>query len=105
MVLTKKQYDVLLYLRKKPRKLECIRKKFKPENDHDLNYVCLPAHGDLYKRIEDKKGREVIQLTDEGVTYAQAEYDRRFDMYFTRVCALAALIISALTLFIDQIKG
>lgn len=105
MVLTKKQYDVLLYLRKKPRKLESIRKKFKPKNDHDLNYVCLPTHGDLYERIEDKKGREVIKLTDEGVTYAQAEFDRRFDMYFTRVCALAALIISALTLFIGQIKG
>ena len=104
MILTKKQYDVLLYLRKKPRTLEKIKEKFDPKDDWELDYLLLPTHGDLYERVKDKKGREAVKLTDEGVTYAQAEYDRRVDTRCTRVTALIAIGISAAALILQAIE-
>lgn len=104
MEYTKKEYDILLYLRKKPRPSKKIRKKFKPRNDKHWN-IWLSDLSKLYYVEPD--GAKVlaeegtVHLNEIGETLAQAEFDRRFDMYFTRAMALLALAASIAALIIE----
>lgn len=50
---------------------------------------------DLYYVIDNKPiTTGLIKLNQIGETVAQAEFDRRFDMYFTRAVSLSALLVS-----------
>lgn len=108
MQYTKKEYDILLYLRKKPRKTKRIFKRFKPaDNKHwniwlsDLSKLYYVEPGEA--NVIDCEG--VIHLNEQGETVAQAEYDRRFDMYFTRIVALLALLASLFAIGLDAAQS
>lgn len=96
--ITKKEYDVLLFLRKCPRTAKAVYRKYKPASGKQWN-IWLSDLSPLYytepenARLLDLEG--TLFLNERGETVAQAEYDRRFDMYCTRVTSIAALIISA----------
>lgn len=94
---THREYNCLLALRRKPMR----HKDLKPlsglsENDISITLSRLSA---LYY-VEDSATAwdGVLHLNDIGKTVAQAEFDRRFDMYLTRTASIAALIISAIAL-------
>ena len=107
MQYTKKEYDILLYLRKKPRKAKRLYKRFKPTDERQWN-IWLSRLSKLYyvepddAKLPDQEG--TIHLNEQGVTIAQVEFDRRFDMYFTRTTAFVALIVSVVTLILDQLR-
>lgn len=44
-----------------------------------------------------------LHLNEQGETVAQAEHDRRTDMYLTRFVAVLALVVSIVSLSIDAI--
>lgn len=45
-----------------------------------------------------------IILNHKGETVAQAEYDRRFDMYFTRAVSFAALVTSIIAVVLQALE-
>lgn len=101
--LSKKEYDILLYLRKKPRKMKRIMKKFNKDGDDAFNIRLSDLRNLFYTMPEGSKVLEAdsLHLNDIGETVAQAEFDRRFDMYFTRVMALLALAASIFALIFE----
>lgn len=101
--LSKKEYDILLYLRKKPRKMKRIMKKFNKDGDDSFNIRLSDLRNLFYTMPEGSKVLEAdsLHLNDIGETVAQAEFDRRFDMYFTRVMALLALVASIFALIFE----
>lgn len=104
MEYTKKEYDCLLKLRKKTRTWNDLKRLVKVDDD-TLN-IMLSRMERLYYVVDDQpvmQGR--IKLNQIGETVAQSEFDRRFDMYFTRGMSLAALVVSALTAIVTAIKG
>lgn len=104
---TKKEYDILLYLRKKPRKMKRLKKKFKPASDGVWNIWLSQLSELLYLLPEGTKTleAETVSLNEVGVTVAQAERDRRFDMYFTRAMALAGLLASLFAIGVDVVQS
>ena len=104
---TKKEYDILLYIRRKPRKPAKLKKKFKPKSDDVWNIWLSRLSDLLYLLPEGTKAleAETVSLNEDGVTVAQAEFDRRFDMYFTRIMALAALLVSLLAIGLDVMQS
>ncbi len=102
---TKKEYDLLLYVRKNSRHVEWLRKRCKPKSDAQWN-IWLSDLSKLYY-VEPEGAKTFsddpeISLNDIGETVAQAEFDRRFDMYFTRVISAVALITSIVSLILKQ---
>ena len=95
---TKAEYDCLLAMLKRPRTWEELKKIAKTEEQDTMN-IMLSRMGDLYSVIDDKpitNGK--LKLNQIGLTVAQAEFDRRFDMYYTRIMSGAALSVSILAL-------
>lgn len=93
MVYTYRELSCLLKLRKKPRTWEYLKGVAKTD-EAGMN-IMLSRLGDLYYFVDDapiKTGE--IKLNQKGETVAQAEFDRRFDMYFTRAISLAGLLVS-----------
>ena len=106
MAYTKKEYDILLYLRKKPRKTAKVYKKFKPKSMETWNVWFTDFRNLCYLEPDGSKILELtgeIHLNEIGETVAQAEFDRRFDMYFTRIMALLALAASVVALIIQAV--
>lgn len=100
--LTKKELDFLLKLRREPRDWQYL-KKSAGVDDAGAN-IMLSRLSDLYYVVDDKpKTMGLLKLNQKGETIAQAEFDRRFDMYLTRVTALAALLLSAASLIVSVI--
>lgn len=96
---TKREYECLLALRKKPMRREDL-KPLKGLRDDDVN-IMLSRLGKLYYVEDDAPAWVgVLHLNQMGETEAQAEFDRRFDMYLTRTASIAALILSALALIL-----
>ena len=98
---TKAEYDCLLAMLKRPRTWEELKKIAKVEDQADMN-LMLSEMGDLYYVVNDEpitKGK--IKLNKIGLTVAQNEYDRRFDMYYTRIMSGLALLVSVVALFIS----
>lgn len=94
---TRREYDCLLALRRRPRKWDELLKIAKTD-DANLNIMMSRMHSLYYTADEKPTAKGEIKLNQIGETVAQAEYDRRFDMYLTRVSALAALGFSAISL-------
>ena len=108
IVPTRNEYNILLYLRKRPQPSKKIYKKTKPESLEQWN-IWMSDLSRLYY-VEPKTAKVLdlegtLFLNDTGETVAQAEFDRRFDMYFTRVMALLALLVSAVAICIDAIQA
>ena len=100
---TRRELDCLLKLRRKPRSWECLRKASKTDDD-GLN-MMLSRMEMLWYRIDGKAPNgSLIHLNQIGETVAQAEFDRRFDMYFTRVMALSALLVSIASFILSVVK-
>lgn len=97
MTYTKRELDILLLLRREQMTREQLQKKFGRSDDY-WN-ITLSRLGDLFNT--ENAWTDVIKLNDVGETVAQAEFDRRFDMYFTRVLALAALIVSIVSVILN----
>ena len=98
---TKKEYDLLLHVRKKSRHEEWLRKRCKPKSDDQWNVWLSDLSKLYYVEPEGAKmfsDNPTISLNDIGETVAQAEFDRRFDMYFTRFISAVALITSIVSL-------
>lgn len=96
---TRREYNCLLALRKKNLRREQI-KHLTSVSDKDAN-IILSRLSELYYVENDLPAWSgVLHLNDIGVTVAQAEFDRRFDMYLTRSTAVAALVVSAIALII-----
>lgn len=101
---TKKEYDLLLRLRKKPQPAARLYKRLKPKNDWQWN-VWLSDLSSLYyvepenAKVLDREG--VIVLNDLGQTVAQAEYDRQSGMRLTRWMSAISLGVSVLTLLLE----
>lgn len=104
MQYTKKEYDILLYLRRRPRTANEIRDKLRFPSDASMN-VRMSRLSPLYSVEPENanilKHEGLYTINDEGETIAQAEFDRRFDMYFTRIMSFTALLVSILALLID----
>lgn len=98
--LTKKEYDVLISLRKRPWTAKALYRKAKPSSDEQWS-IWLSDLSPLYytepenAKLLAKEGK--IILNDKGITVAQAEYDRRFDMYYTRVISIMSLAVSIIS--------
>ena len=90
---TRRELDCLLKLRRKPRSWECLRKASKTDDD-GLNIMLSRMEKLWYTKDGKAPNGSLIHLNQIGETVAQAEFDRRFDMYFTRVMALSALLVS-----------
>lgn len=100
--LTHREYDCLLALRKKPRRWNELLKIAKTD-DNSMN-IMLSRMTSLYNVTGGEQAATgEIKLNHIGETVAQAEYDRRFDMYLTRVSAVSALVFSAVSLALSII--
>lgn len=100
--LTKRDYDCLLLLRKKPRTMAYLCKKTKTRPEA-MNIMLSDDLRELYYVEDGPVATSPIILTHKGETIAQAEFDRRFDMYCTRVISVASLLIAALSLAISVV--
>lgn len=98
---SRKELSLLLWIRKKPRRWKSIA-KWLGYDDDGVNITLSRL-----ERLLSYEGSILtsdIALNDIGETFAQAEFDRRFDMYLTRVAAIAALIISAISAILAGLK-
>ena len=106
--LTKAEYDILVYLRRKPRTAKEIRKKCKPNNGNQWNMWLTDLHEFYYVEPDSAKvlnNEGTLHLNDIGKTIAQAEFDRRFDMYYNRVIAMIALVLSIAAIIATIVTG
>lgn len=101
---TKEEYDCLLELRKKPRNWSYL-KKYAKTDDVGMN-IMLSDLKDMYYIVEDDKDIRTgtLKLNQIGITVAQAEFDRRFDMYYTRAMSFAGLLVSVAAIIISLAK-
>lgn len=105
MEYTKKEYNCLLKLRKKPRTWQELKQLANVPTDEDMN-IMLSHMNQLYYVVDDEPittGK--IKLNQIGETVAQAEFDRRFDMYYTRFMSAAALAVSIIAIVISIFVG
>ena len=89
---TKKQLDMLLLLRKKERYFSYLQRKLHVKDDVLDQMLSMTA--ELHYTENDRHRAEPIRLNQLGDTVAQAEFDRRFDMYFTRAMSFLAIVVS-----------
>jgi hypothetical protein len=104
--LTKKDYDVLLSLRRKPLTFRQILVKHNIKEEA-LNQILSSQLKKLVRTVGDEEGNfsiDPLTLTYWGETYAQAEFDRRFDRYYTRVASLIAIVTSIAAIAVS-LKG
>ena len=97
MQYTKREYDCLLAMRRRPRTFDEL-KRIAKVSDGAMN-IMTSEMGDLYYVVDGAlttKGK--LTLNHQGETVAQAEFDRRFDMYYTRIMSLLALLTSIVAL-------
>lgn len=102
MQYTKREYDCLLALRRRPRTFDELKRIARTEDSVTMNQM-LSTMGELYYVIENAptlKGK--LKLNFKGETVAQAEFDRRFDMYYTRIMSLLALLTSIVALILAK---
>ena len=97
---TRKELNFLLKLRKKTRTWDYLKNIAKTD-DNNMNIMFSHMHSLFY--VLDGKPITVgeIKLNHVGETIAQAEYDRRFDMYLTRITALLGLTVSIAAIVIS----
>lgn len=101
MEYTKKEFNCLLLMRKKPRTWDELKRLAKVPTDEDMN-IMLSDMYKLFYVVNDKPITEgKLKLNQIGETVAQAEFDRRFDMYFTRFMSAAALAVSIVSLVVS----
>ena len=101
--LTNRQFDLLLKLRRKPRPLESLRRAAGTD-EKGINGM-MSEMSKLWYVIDDEKATEgLIQLNHIGESVAQAEHDRRFDRYYTRLMSLAALLVSIVAVIVSIVK-
>lgn len=101
---TKKEYDLLLRLRRKPQPAARLYKRLKPKNDWQWNVWLSDLSGLYYVEPENAKvlDREgVIVLNDLGQTVVQDEYDRQSGMRRTRRISIISIAISVFTLLLE----
>lgn len=97
------EYDILLYLYKRPRKLSRIKKKFKPASDDQWN-IWLSDLRPLYSVIPDGANEleaDKLYLHDIGKTVARQESERRCSLEKTRKIAIASLVISIIAILLQ----
>ena len=97
---TKKELDMLLLLRKKEWMFDDLVERF--QVSRGVMDQMLSDTSKLHFMKNSRHKVEPIRLNQLGETVAQAEYDRRFDMYFTRAMSLLAIAISAVALFVSH---
>lgn len=97
MEYTLDEYNCLLALRRKPRRHEELR-PLQGKSEDDVNIMLCRLEKLLYVEDGETVWNGVLHLNQMGRTVAQAEFDRRFDMYLTRTASIAALILSAIAL-------
>lgn len=105
MEYTKKEYNCLLAMRRKPRTWSELKEKAKVPTDEDMN-IMLSHMNQLFYTVDDEPittGK--IKLNQIGETVAQAEFDRRFDMYYTRIMSAAALVVSIVAIIVSIFAG
>ena len=100
--LSHREYDCLLALRKKPRRWSELLKIAKTD-DNSMNIMLIRMTSLYNVTGGEQPTTGEIKLNHIGETVAQAEYDRRFDMYLTRVSAVSALVFSAVSLALSII--
>ena len=101
MQYTKREYDCLLAMRRKPRTFAELKRIAKVSDDA-MN-IMTSEMGGLYYVVDGElttKGK--LTLNQQGETVAQAEFDRRFDMYYTRIMSLLALLTSIVALILAK---
>ena len=101
---TKKEYDLLLRIRKKPQPAARLYKRLKPKNDWQWNVWLSDLSGLYYVEPENAKvlDREgVIVLNDLVQTVVQEEYDRQSGMRRTRRISIISIAISVFTLLLE----
>lgn len=101
--LTRREYDCLLKLRQKPRDWAYLRKIAKTD-DTNLNLMLSRMNELWYVDSGKAASGKLIHLNQIGETVAQAEFDRRFDMYFTRSVSFAALLVSVASVILTAVK-
>ena len=102
---TKAEYDMLLMLRKRKRDWKYVAEHIRPkiEEHKETMAMMIDDCASLLKNEGSEYWTKPLELNQKGVTVAQAEFDRRFDMYCTRVISIASLIISAIALGISAL--
>ena len=94
---TRREYDCLLALRKRDLRRDQI-KCLASVSDEDANIILSRLSELYYVKDNAAAWSGVLHLNDIGRSVAQAEFDRRFDMYLTRSASIAALVLSAVAL-------
>lgn len=99
-IYTKTELDMLLLLRRKPRTREYLQNRFSLK-DEAMNIMLSNMSGLIYS--DDPRGvwHGTLRLNQPGITVAQSEYERRFDMYYTRTVSIAALVTSVASVIIS----
>lgn len=102
---TKAELDMLLMLRKRPRTWEYVIKRIRPnpEKPKEAMSMMLSNCHELIKNENGSYWSEKLELNQKGVTVAQAEFDRRFDMYYTRIISIIALACSIVAIVITAV--
>lgn len=100
---TKAEYDMLLMLRRRPRNWKYVAARLRPRLESPRENMDLMLHdcSDLLKNALGDYWTKKLELNQQGLTVARAEFDRRFDMYCTRVVSIASLVISAIALAVS----
>lgn len=101
MQYTKREYDCLLALRRRPRTFEELKRIAKVSTEA-MN-IMTSEMGELYYVVDGElTSNGKLTLNQQGETVAQAEFDRRFDMYNTRIMSLLALLTSIVALILAK---
>lgn len=101
--LTYRELNCLLKLRKKPRNWAYLKKIAKTD-DTGMNQMLSRMEKLWYTDGGKAAEGSPIHLNQIGETVAQAEFDRRFDMYLTRVLSFAALLVSVVSVILTAVK-
>ena len=97
---TRKQRDILLLLRKSPRTFDGLMKDVGV--NQDAMNIMLSDLGHLYYVEDDKPTRTgTLKLNHIGETVAQAEYDHRFEVYYSRAISFLSLTVSIVALAVS----
>lgn len=101
MQYTKAELDMLLMLRRKDRTWAYIEAHLRPKLEDPVGSMNIML-SDCAPLFKNERLLEMpLSLNQKGRTVAQAEYDRRFDMYYTRIMSLAALLVSVSAIIVS----
>jgi hypothetical protein len=104
-IYTKKQLDIILRMWRRKTSTYKSLQKFSKQNDKAMNLIMSDLSSLYYVEEEGKTTKTgTLKLNHKGETVAKVEFDRRFDMYYSRALTFLSLVTSIVALFISARK-